>query len=168
MSEFLSDGRQCVCLDGKVIELVDVVSRVPQGSVLEPLLFRLYTSELFHRVGNYIVGYADDTTIYAVIPRQLSRPRVMESLNKDLAIITSWCLQYHMRLNLKKMKPTMVSRSRTISPGYDDLTLGGAELEEVKSLRVLEVLLGSKLTFEVYLRERQPGSPAAGSQRVVR
>ena len=33
------------------------------------------------------------------------------------------------------------------------LTLGGAEVEEVKSLRVLDVTFDSKLTFEVYLRE---------------
>ena len=52
---------------------------VPQGSVLELLLFILYASEFFHIVENYMVGYANDTTVYAVIPRLLSRPQVMES-----------------------------------------------------------------------------------------
>ena len=42
---------------------------------------------------------------------------------------------------LKKMKSMVVKRSRTIAPGYGDLILGHAELEEVKSLRVLGVLL---------------------------
>ena len=53
--------------DCKVSESVDVVSGVTQGSVLGSLLFILYTSELFHIVGNHIVGYADDTTVYSVI-----------------------------------------------------------------------------------------------------
>ena len=53
-------------LDDKVTESVDVVSKVPQGSVLGPLLFILYTSELFLIVGNHMVTYADDTTTYAV------------------------------------------------------------------------------------------------------
>ena len=35
------------------------------------------------------MGYADDTTIYAVIPRPLSPPQVMESLTQDLAALNS-------------------------------------------------------------------------------
>ena len=70
--KFLSDRRQRVRLDGKVIASVNVVSRATQGSVFG-MLFILYTSELFHIVGNHIMGYADDATIYAVIPRPLSR-----------------------------------------------------------------------------------------------
>ena len=54
--EFISDRRQHVRLDGKVSASVDVASEVPQGNVLRPLLFLLYTSELFRIIGNYIVG----------------------------------------------------------------------------------------------------------------
>ena len=78
VSEFLSNRRQRVRLDGKVIASVNVVSGVPQGSILGSLLFILYISELFHIVGNHIMGYADDTTIYAVILRPLSRPHARE------------------------------------------------------------------------------------------
>ena len=79
-------------LDGKVIASVDVVSRVSQGSVLGPLLFTLYTSKLFYIVGNHIVGYMDNTTIYTVIPGLLSRLQVMKPVNQDLAAMNSWCL----------------------------------------------------------------------------
>ena len=68
VSKFLSDRRQRMRLDGNVSASVDMVSGVPLGSVLESLLCILYTSELFHIAGNHIMGYADDTTIYAVIP----------------------------------------------------------------------------------------------------
>ena len=47
-----------------------------------------------------------------------------------LAAINSGCLKCHMRPNPKKAKSIVVSRSRTIAPGYGDLTFGGAELEE--------------------------------------
>ena len=79
--EFLSNRRQRLRLAGKVSTSVDVVSGVFQVSVFEPLLFIVYTSELFHLVGNHTVGYANNTTIYAIIPRALSRPQVMISLN---------------------------------------------------------------------------------------
>ena len=44
----------------------------------------------------------------------------------------------------------VVSLSRTIARGYGDLTLGGAEIEEVKSLRILGVTC-CKLTFHTHL-----------------
>ena len=47
----------------------------------------------------------------------------------------------------------MISRARTNAPGYGDLRLGGAELEEVKSLSILGVTLDSKLKFEAHLCE---------------
>ena len=62
------EGSACVWKTRSVFSL-NMVSGVPQGSDLQPLLFILYISELFHIVGNHIVGYAEDTTIYAVIPR---------------------------------------------------------------------------------------------------
>ena len=58
-----------------------------------------------------------------------------------------------------------VSWSRTIAPRDDDLTLGGAELEEVMILRILGITLDSKLTFETHLLEVV--SKAAGSLGVV-
>ena len=58
-----------------------------------------------------------------------------------------------MRYNPKKTKSMVVSRSRIIASGYDDLTLGSAEIEEVKSPRILEVTLNFKLTFEAPMRE---------------
>ena len=90
----------------------------------------------------------------------------MESLNKDLAVINSWCLKWHMRLNIKKTKSVVVSRSRTIAPGYGDLSFDGTELEELKSLRILGVTLDSKLKFETHVRE--VGSKVARSLGVVR
>ena len=66
----------------KVSVSVGVVAGVPQDSVLEPLLFILYTSELFHIVENYAVDYANDTTIYTVITKPLSCSQGMKSLNR--------------------------------------------------------------------------------------
>ena len=54
-------------MDGCRSKLVNVVSEVPQGSVLGPLLFLLYTSELFSILDNKLIGYADDSTLMAVV-----------------------------------------------------------------------------------------------------
>ena len=47
-------------MDGCHSKLVDVISGVPQDSVLGPLLFLLYTSELFSILENKLIGNADD------------------------------------------------------------------------------------------------------------
>ena len=55
-----------------------------QGSVLGPLLFLLYTSELFSVLENKLIGYADDSTLIAVVPSPGLRVAVSESLSRDL------------------------------------------------------------------------------------
>ena len=68
LTQFLSNRSQYVLVDGCRNKLVDVVSGVPQGSALGPLLFLLYTSELFYILENRLIGYADDSTLMAVVP----------------------------------------------------------------------------------------------------
>ena len=72
MTEFPSNRSQQVMVDGCRSKLVNVVSGVPQGSVLGPLLFLLYTLELFYILENKLIGYADDSTLMAVLPSQAS------------------------------------------------------------------------------------------------
>ena len=59
-TEFLTDKQRGV-VDGAVSEWIPIISCVPQGSVLGPLLFILYTSEMFELVENRLFVYADDS-----------------------------------------------------------------------------------------------------------
>ena len=68
LMQFLSNRSQYVLVDGCRSKLVNVVSGVPQGSVLGPLLFLLYTSELFSILENKLIGYVDDSTLMAFVP----------------------------------------------------------------------------------------------------
>ena len=72
-------------------KLVDVISGVPQGSVLGWLLFLLYTSELFSLLENKLIGYADNSTLMAVVPFPGVRVIVAESLIRDLGRVREWC-----------------------------------------------------------------------------
>ena len=71
-------------VDGCRSKLVNVVSGVPQRSVLGPLLFLLYTSELFSILENKLIGYADDSTLMAVESSPGVWVAVAESLIRDL------------------------------------------------------------------------------------
>ena len=108
LTQFLSDRSQHVIVDGCRSKLVNVVSGVPQGNVLGPLLFLLYTSELFSKLENKLIGYADDSTLIAVVPSPGLRVAVAESLCRDL--VAAWCDLWGMKLNASKTKTMIVSR----------------------------------------------------------
>ena len=91
LTQFLSNRSQFVLVDGCHNKLVNVVSGVPQGSVLGSLLFLLYTSELFSIQENKLIGYADDSTLMVVVPSPGARVMAAESLNRDLVRVNASC-----------------------------------------------------------------------------
>ena len=115
LTQFLSNRSQYVMADGCCSKLENVVSGVPQGSVLGPLLFLLYTAELFSS-GKQLYGYTDDSTLVAVVPSPGERVAVSESMNRDLNRVSVWCNLLGMKLNASKTKTMIVSRSRTVYP----------------------------------------------------
>ena len=133
-------------------KLVNVVSGVPQGSVFGPLLFLLYTSELFSILENKLIGYADDSTLIAVVPSPGSRVTVAESLSRDLVKVCEWCDLWGMKLNASKNKTIIVSRSCTLHPQSPALTVVGTVLKESDDLVILWVTFDSKMTFGKHLR----------------
>ena len=89
--QFSSNRSKYVLVDGCRSKLVNVVSGVPQGSVLGPVLFLLYTSELFSLLENKLIGYADDSTLMAGVTSTGARVMVAESLNRNLVRVNAWC-----------------------------------------------------------------------------
>ena len=152
LTQFLSNASQHVMVDVCRRKLVNVVSGVPQCSVLGPLLFLLYTSELFSILENKLIGYADDSTFMAVEPSPGVRVAVAESLIRDLGRVSEWCDLWGMKLNASKTKIMIVSRSRTMHPQSPPLTIGRTVLKESDGLVILGVAFDSKMTFEKHLR----------------
>ena len=91
LTQFLSNRSQHVIVDGRRSKLVNVMSGVPQGSLLGPLLLLLYTSELFSILENQLIGYANDYTLIAVVPTPGVRVTGAESLSRDLVKVSEWC-----------------------------------------------------------------------------
>ena len=101
----------------------------------------------FSILENKLIGYADDSTLMAVVPSPGA-----ESLNRDLVRVNAWCDLWGMKLNASKTKTMIVFRSRTMHPQSPPLTTDGTVLKESDDLDILGVTFDSKLTFEKHLR----------------
>ena len=100
---------------------------------------------------NKLIGYADDSTLIAVVPSPGLRVAVAESLSRDLVNVSAWCDLWGMKLNASKTNTMIVSRSRTMHPQSPASTIGGTVLKESDDLVILGVTFDSKMTFEKHL-----------------
>ena len=64
IEQWLTDRRQSVGVDGEVSSWKSVLSGVPQGSVLGPILFLVYINYLEEGVTGKILKFADDTKLF--------------------------------------------------------------------------------------------------------
>ena len=140
--KILSIHTQRVKIVGVCSLSIDVVSGVPQGSILGPLLFLLYIADLSGLLQNVLVGYAayaDDSTLLCRIPHPCDRASVVASLNDDLAVISDWCSMWGILVNPKRRGGMLISCSRAV----EHLVIDGSIVE-----KIFGAILDSKLASE--------------------
>ena len=133
-------------------KLVNVVFGVSQGSVFGSVIVPPVHLISFTILENKLIGYADDSTLIAVVPSPVVRVTVAEPLYRDLVKVSEWCDLWGMKLNVSKTKTMIFTRSYTMHPQSPALTIGGTVLKESDDLVILGVTFDSKMTFEKHLR----------------
>ena len=115
-------------MDGCRSKLANVVLGAP-FSVFGSLFFLMYTLELLSILENKLISYDDDFTLMAVVPS----PGVIEYsgrvMNRHLGKVSEWCDLGGIKLNASKIKTMIVSRSRTMHPQSNPLTIGETVLK---------------------------------------
>jgi hypothetical protein len=100
LANFLRNRRQRVVMGEAVTEWLDVLSGVPQGSVLGPLLFIIYINDMSDSVVNLLKLFADDSKLVSVIKCEEDLVRLQQDLDK----ISEWAIKWKMSFNHKKCK----------------------------------------------------------------
>ena len=100
IEKWLIDRRQRVVVDGEVSNWKSVLSGVPQGSVLEPILFLIYINDLDDDITSKLLNFADDTKVFRKIKGDADRQHLQDDLNK----LIDWSEKWQMLFNFGKCK----------------------------------------------------------------
>ena len=134
ITDFLIGRTQTVSIRGKFSQPAVVLSGVPQGSVLGPLLFILYVNEIPEVIQGTAKLFADDTKIFDKTCRR-------DSLQKDLDTLYLWSSKWLLKFNEFKCKVMHIGRNNP----RNDYKIGDVILEKVSEERDLGVYLSDDL-----------------------
>ena len=142
---YIQDRKQSVLIGGSRSEILPVISGVPQGSILGPLLFVLFINDITDNIspGTEIALYADDTKIWRTIHGYADQ----QLLQNDINTLYSWSINNKMNFHPDKCKVLTVTNCKR--PTHRQLyalpcdrfayCLNGTCLEYVDSEKDLEV-----------------------------
>jgi len=141
LSDWLSDRKQRVVINGCSSDWAPVASGVPQGSVLGPLLFLIYINDLDVGLVSRIAKFADDTKLGA----NAKDPESVDGLRRDLVKIGEWSDTWQMPFNADKCTVMHIG-VRNPKATYQLL---GHDIRETSLERDLGVLISCDLKFSV-------------------
>jgi len=129
IKEFLTDRTQQVVIENKFSDSTPVISGVPQGSVLGPLIFLLFINDLPCGIDSVVKLYADDVIMYRSIKDSSDHHALQSDLDKLAHWSTIWQMLSFFRRNfgqctqdiktkcyLTYIRPIRICRSHLVTP----------------------------------------------------
>ena len=139
IKDWLIDRKQRVVLTGNSSEWINVISGVPHGSVLGPLLFLIYINDIDNTVCSNILKFADDTKSF----RAVKTDEDVSKLQEDLNNLYDWFIEWLMLFNIEKCKVMHIGFNNRLY----NYKMSDTILEEVKEERDLGVIVQDNLKW---------------------
>ena len=146
LQAFLHNRSQYVIVDNQRSHLTPVLSGVPQGTVLVPLLFLIYINDLPSCVHNKIRLYADDVLLYSYIQSQTD----CTNLQQDLNSLLNWSHIWQMSLNPKKCEFLRITNKKY--PVTSNYFIDSSPIKEVSHSKYLGVIIDNKLSWNPHIQ----------------
>ena len=154
---YLSDRYQSTSVNNSSSSPSQLMYGVPQGSVLGPILFVLYTTPLSDIIANHSVNhqlFADDTQLQKSAPLN-EVTNLTKELNACTDNIKTWMTENQLKLNDDKTEALLFPFSSSLNsstvPLPDSITLGSHNVPFSDSARNLGFILDSKLSMKKHI-----------------
>ena len=149
IKEFLKDRKQRVRVNGEYSEAASVMSGIPQGSVLGPILFLVFINDLPPEVESDAMLFADDSKIYRLIQT------IEDSLQlqNDIDNLVEWTNKWLLEFNLSKCHVLSIGEIENIVHAHYYM-MKNHVLEHVFEERDLGVVIDSQLTFDEHINQK--------------
>ena len=149
LAAFLTDRKQRVGVNGVFSEWAEVISGIPQGSVMGPVMFVVYINDLPDCIKSCLFLFADDTKLY----REIRSPIDIGNLQIDISALEDWAKLWLLLYHPDKCVYMSVCNSGTADSAgsYTMSSVGGdaqQPLKRVRSEKDLGVTVDSALKFD--------------------
>ena len=148
---YLTNRRQYVQINGKISNTETVAYGVPQGFVLGPLLFIIYTNDLLQNFTNSkTILFADDTTIFKSSNNIENLYKAM--MNEDLNILEDCFKVNKLSLNASKTNHILFwNKKSEISNSNCKLIINGEEIGLVSKTKFLGIIIDEHLEWKYHI-----------------
>ena len=145
IKSFLTERTQQVSVNGILSDPAAVISGVPQGSVLGPLLFLILIADIDAEVIHAIVkSFADDTRAM----KGINTKEDVATLQRELEKIYKWSDDNNMGLNDKKFEGMRLGPDEAIKSETSYTSPSGKVIEMKDTVKDLGVLMSDDCTFK--------------------
>ena len=153
LRSYLNGRSQSVIIGESQSESFNLLHGVPQGSVLGPILFIVYTASLSKLIDAHNIGYhmySDDTQLYL---RLTNVERSKCDLSSLLSDIKLWMTQRKLMLNEAKTDLIIIKGNNrpVIDQHFGFLTFGGSQIYPCDKVKNVGMMFDSKLSFEAHI-----------------
>ncbi|GBN70038.1 putative RNA-directed DNA polymerase from transposon BS [Araneus ventricosus] len=137
-----------VKLNHTLSDIGSIKAGTPQGSILSPLLYTIYTSD-FPKTNQIMNCFFPDDT--AILAQGSTINYVIHTLQKGLNNIEKWCTLWHVAIKTDKTHAVMF-RKGTSRKELKTLSFFDEDLTWDKEVKYLGLILDDKLTFRSHLK----------------
>lgn len=151
ISSYLYGRSQSVYHGSEVSISYPVPRGVPQGSILGPLLYAIYSNDLPSQLQHCSVQmYADDVQLY-ISCKPTDVTNCIHKLNQDLTRIANWASTNGLCLNSKKSKAMIIGNTNLVSSILPPIQISNSPIEIVETARNLGVIFNKNLDWSDHI-----------------